>query len=162
MRTTLSVSALAIRLREGLIWSDCTALTAADLAFALALGRDEAAPDKTGKWSEGLLADVTMIDPLTVRIDMSRPDSTLDWCLAKLYVMPKHIREGAEEKISFRKPGPVGSGPITEVTSVQSHQIEICRNPEAHGLRSHRSCFFHGRIMRRDHLHFPDPASDIR
>ncbi len=73
-----------------------------------------------------------MIDPLTVRIHMSRPDSTLDWYLAESYVMPKHIRESAEKKITFRKLGPGGSGPITEVTSVQSNQIEVCRNPHDH------------------------------
>jgi len=123
------LSSLTVTLRDGLTWSDGTALTAEDLAFSLALGRDEAALDKTGKWSDGLMSDVTVIDPLTVRIDMSRPDSTLDWYLAELYVVPKHIWGGVEDKITFRNPDPVGSGPITQVTSVQSNQIEICRNP---------------------------------
>ncbi len=43
------LSSMTIRLGEGLICSDDTALTAEDRAFALALGRDEVALDKTGK-----------------------------------------------------------------------------------------------------------------
>lgn len=123
------LSAMTIRLRDGLTWSDGAALTADDLAFSLTLGRDEAALDKTGKWSDGLMTDIEVIDPLTVRITLSRPDSTLDWYLGELYVVPRHIWEGVEDKITFRNSNPVGSGPITEVTAVQSNQIEICRNP---------------------------------
>jgi peptide/nickel transport system substrate-binding protein len=123
------LSSMTIRLRDGLTWSDGTTLDAEDLAFSLALGRDEPALDKTGKWSDGLISDVAVIDPLTVEITLSRPDSTLDWYLGELYVVPQHIWAEIDDKITFRNATPVGSGPITEVVNVQSNQIEICRNP---------------------------------
>lgn len=123
------LSSLAIRLRDGLTWSDGETRDAEDVAFSLALGRESPALDKTCKWSDGLMSDFEVVDPLTVRIDLARPDSTLDWYLAEAFIVPRHIWEDVEDKITFRNPNPVGSGPITEVTSVQSNQIEICRNP---------------------------------
>lgn len=124
-----NLTSMTIRLKDGLTWSDGEVLDAEDVAFSLALGQTDAALDKSGKWSDGLITGVEVVDPLTVRIDMSRPDSTLDWYLEPAFIVPQHIWADVEDKLTFRNPNPVGSGPITEVVSAQSNQIEICRNP---------------------------------
>jgi peptide/nickel transport system substrate-binding protein len=120
---------MTIKLRDGLTWSDGEKLDADDVAFSLNLGAEDATLDKTGKWSDGLIASVEAIDPLTVKIAFSRKDSTLDWYLESAYIVPEHIWKGVDDKITFKNNDPVGSGPITEVTAMRDNQIEICRNP---------------------------------
>ncbi len=119
---------MTITLRDGLTWSDGEALDADDVAFSLNLGQD-AALDKMGKWSDGLIKSVEAVDPRTVRIEFNRPDSTLDWYIENAYIVPEHIWSGVEDKITFKNGNPVGSGPITEVTTLRDNQVEICRNP---------------------------------
>ena len=122
------LTSMTITLRDDLTWSDGEVLDAEDVAFSLNLGQD-AALDKTGKWSDGLIESVEVVDPTTVKINFSRPDSTLDWYIEQAYIVPEHIWSGVEDKITFKNENPVGSGPITEVVSVQANQVEICRNP---------------------------------
>ncbi|MFN3278093.1 MAG: ABC transporter substrate-binding protein [Paracoccus hibiscisoli] len=112
-----------------MIWSDGAVLDAEDVAFSLTLGRDDPALDKTGRWADGLITGVEVIDPLTLRIDLSRPDTTLEWYLEQAHIVPEHIWRDVEDKITFQNATPVGSGPITEVQGVQGNQIEVCRNP---------------------------------
>lgn len=120
---------MTITLRDGLTWSDGEVLDADDVVYSLNLGKDDAALDKTGKWADGLIASVEAVDPKTVKITFNRKDSTLDWYLENAYIVPQHIWQDVEDKITFKNLNPVGSGPITEVVSTSANQIEICRNP---------------------------------
>ena len=122
------LTSMTIKLRDGMTWSDGEALDAEDIVFSLSLGQDPAL-DKMGKWSDGLIETITAVDPLTVQIDFSRPDSTLDWYIENAYIVPEHIWSDVEDKITFKNGNPVGSGPITEVTTLRDNQVEICRNP---------------------------------
>lgn len=120
---------MTIKLRDDLTWSDGETLDAEDVVYSLNLGKEEPTLDKTGKWSEGLIASVEAVDPLTVLITFNRPDSTLDWYLEQAYIVPEHIWKDVDDKITFKNANPVGSGPITEVKTVRDNQVEICRNP---------------------------------
>lgn len=120
---------MTITLREGLTWSDGEALDSDDVAFSLNLGGEDPTLDKTGRWSDGLIANVEATDPTTVVISFNRPDSTLDWYLEQAYIVPEHIWADVEDKITFKNTNPVGSGPITEVVTMRDNQVEICRNP---------------------------------
>lgn len=120
---------MTIKLRDDLTWSDGETLDAEDVAYSLNLGKDDPTLDKTGKWSEGLIASVEAVDSLTVKITFNRPDSTLDWYLEQAYIVPEHIWKDVDDKITFKNANPVGSGPITEVKTVRDNQVEICRNP---------------------------------
>jgi peptide/nickel transport system substrate-binding protein len=122
------LTSMTITLRDDLTWSDGEVLDAEDVVFSLNLGQDPAL-DKTGKWSDGLITSVEMIDALTVQINMSRPDTTLDWYIEQAYIVPEHIWADVEDKITFKNANPVGSGPITEVVTLRDNQVEICRNP---------------------------------
>jgi peptide/nickel transport system substrate-binding protein len=118
-----------VTLKDGLTWSDGEALTAEDVAFSLNLGSEDAALDKSGKWSDGLIKSVTATDDRTVVVEFTRPDATFDWYLEEAWIVPEHVWAGVEDKLTFKNPNPVGSGPITEVVTVRDNQIEICRNP---------------------------------
>lgn len=119
---------MTIKLRDGMTWSDGEALDADDVVFSLNLGQDPTL-DKSGKWADGLIASVDKVDDVTVQINFSRADSTLDWFLENAYIVPEHIWSGVEDKITFKNENPVGSGPITEVVTMRDNQVEICRNP---------------------------------
>ncbi|MCR9136629.1 MAG: ABC transporter substrate-binding protein [Alphaproteobacteria bacterium] len=120
---------MTIKLRDGLTWSDGETLDADDVVYSLNLGNEDPTLDKTGKWSDGLIASVEAVDPLTIKITFNRPDSTLDWYLEQAYIVPQHIWKDVDDKITFNNANPVGSGPITEVKTVRDNQVEICRNP---------------------------------
>jgi peptide/nickel transport system substrate-binding protein len=120
---------MTITLRDDLTWSDGEVLDADDVAYSLNLGNEDPTLDKTGKWSDGLIASVEVVDPLTVKINFSRADSTLDWYLEQAYIVPQHVWQDVEDKITFKNTNPVGSGPVTEVVTMRVNQVEICRNP---------------------------------
>lgn len=120
---------MTIKLKEGLSWSDGQALDADDLLFTLQIGRDDVKMDKTGQWANGVIKQVSKVDNSTVKIDFNEVNTTLDWYLASLLIVPEHVFAAVKDKTTFKNPTPVGSGPITEVKTVRSNQIEICRNP---------------------------------
>jgi peptide/nickel transport system substrate-binding protein len=120
---------LQINMKKGLTWSDGEVLDASDVVYSLNLGSEDAKLDNTGQWGSGVIKSVVATDANTVLISFNRKDTTVDWYLPSLFVVPQHIWQSVEDKITFKNSKPVGSGPITEVTQVRDNQIEICRNP---------------------------------
>jgi peptide/nickel transport system substrate-binding protein len=120
---------LQINLKKGLTWSDGEVLDADDVAYSLNLGSEDAKLDNTGQWGSGVIESVVATDANTVLISFTRKDTTVDWYMPSLFVVPQHIWQAVDDKITFKNSKPVGSGPITEVTQVRDNQIEICRNP---------------------------------
>ena len=118
-----------VKIKHGLTWSDGETLDATDVAFSLNLGKEDATLDKSGKWADGLIKSVTANADNTVLVEFNRADATFDWYLEDAYIVPEHIWASVEDKLTFNNANPVGSGPITEVTTVRDNQIEICRNP---------------------------------
>ncbi|MDX1342877.1 MAG: ABC transporter substrate-binding protein [Reinekea sp.] len=120
---------MTIVLKKGLTWSDGSALDADDLVFSLQIGADDAKLDHTGQWANGVIKSVSKVDSRTVKINFNEVNTTLDWYMPGLWVVPEHVFSKVADKITFTNPNPVGSGPITEVKTVRSNQVEICRNP---------------------------------
>jgi len=123
------LKSMTIKLKKGLTWSDGQALDADDLVFSLNLGKEDAKLDATGQWGGKKFASVAKLDALTVKINFTSKDSTIDWHLPRLHVVPEHVFASVDDISTFKNPNPVGSGPITEVKQVRDNQIEICRNP---------------------------------
>jgi len=123
------LKSMTIKLKKGLTWSDGQTLDADDLVFSLNLGKEDAKLDATGQWGGKKFASVEKLDALTVKINFTSKDSTIDWHLPRLHVVPEHVFASVEDISTFKNPNPVGSGPITEVKQVRDNQIEICRNP---------------------------------
>jgi len=123
------LKSLTIKLKSGLTWSDGETLDADDVVYSLNLGKDDAKLDKSGQWANGVIKSVEATDSTTVLISFNEKNSTVDWYMPSVYILPEHIWKSVDDKITFKNSNPVGSGPITEVTKVRDNQVEICRNP---------------------------------
>ena len=76
---------MTIKLKPDLTWSDGQALNADDLVYSLNLGRDDAKLDATGQWGSKKFSSVEKVNDLTVKINFSAKDGTIDWHL------PRHM-----------------------------------------------------------------------
>lgn len=114
-------------LRDGVRFHDGTTMDAEDVKFSLDRAR---APDSTNA-QKGLfanIADVTVIDPLTVQITLSVPTGALLFNLAwgdAVIVAPESIGQAATN--------PVGTGAFRFQDWVQGDHIDIVRNPDYWG-----------------------------
>ncbi len=114
-------------LHDGVTFHDGTTMDAEDVKFSLDRAR---APDSTNA-QKGLfasIAEVTVIDPLTVQITLSAPNGSLLFNLAwgdAVIVAPESIDTIASN--------PVGTGAFMFQTWVQGDRIDIVRNPNYWG-----------------------------
>src|SRR5690606_10468043 len=97
-------------LREGLLWSDRTPLTADDVAWTINTSRDE---EWFNHYSTTANLDAVVIDDRTVEVTSSVPDPKLP--AFDVYILPRHVWEAqAGDDIStYEALDGVGSGPFT-------------------------------------------------
>ncbi len=115
------------RLREGVKFHDGTTMDAEDVKFSLDRARGEDSQNAQ-KALFSAIAEVNVIDPLTVEIRLSQPNGNLLFNLAwgdAVIVAP--------ESIADIKTNPVGTGPFRFSNWVQGDRIEIVKNPDYWG-----------------------------
>ncbi|MBK9034466.1 MAG: ABC transporter substrate-binding protein [Myxococcales bacterium] len=118
---------LSLTTRAGVLWSDGTPFTAADVAFTFTLLKQFPALDRRGLWS--FLAGVTAVDDTTVEFQFSRRFLPgLDDVLAQL-IVPAHVWRTVKDPIAFANEHPVATGPFTEVRVFRNQIYELGRNP---------------------------------
>lgn len=121
---------IVIKVRPGLKWSDGQPLTAKDVVYSFNLTKETKAFDVRGMWGEkGAVDRIELADTDTVIIHLTKKDSTFVWNLKEYYVVPEHIWSKVDNLTTFTNSNPVGSGPMTEVKSLNAQQVELCRNP---------------------------------
>ncbi|HHB1565035.1 TPA: ABC transporter substrate-binding protein [Vibrio metschnikovii] len=120
---------LTLTLRDGLQWSDGTALTADDVVYSFMLTKNAPAFDQRGIWSGGNLQSIDAKNANTVVFQLAQADSTFAWNLERYHIVPQHIWSKVTDVTTFTNPNPVGSGPMTVVKYVRPQQMELCRNP---------------------------------
>ena len=118
-----------IKLKEGLTWSDGSPIDADDLMFTLGMGKEDPRFDGLGHWSKGIMKGLVKVDDLTVRMEMTEPNTTMDWHMSATMLVPEHVFSKVDDLMTFQNPNPIGSGPMTEVTQATPSQIVMCRNP---------------------------------
>jgi peptide/nickel transport system substrate-binding protein len=115
------------KLRPGVKFHDGTDFTADDVKFSLDRAR---AADSTNaqKALFAGIADVTVVDPLTVKVTLSAPNggflTNLAWGDAVIV---------APESAANLATAPVGTGPFKFTRWVQGDRVEIERNPDYWG-----------------------------
>jgi peptide/nickel transport system substrate-binding protein len=124
---------VTVRLRDGVRWSDGERLDAEDVKFTLDLLK-AAAPDLVFSTAiREWVADVVVVDPLTVRIRLTKPgprwpqDFLATGQGTRFVVLPKHVWEGKDPKtfgfFDLQQGWPVGTGPYRLVKSDASSLI---------------------------------------
>ena len=121
-------------LREGLLWSDGTPLTAEDVAWNVNTSRDQAWTNYVSAVTN-LTAEV--VDDRTVTITSSVPDPKFP--LLEIYIGPKHVWEpiaAAEEMETYENLDGVGSGPFVLEDYRSEESLTLVANEHYHGGRS--------------------------
>lgn len=115
------------KLRNGVTFHDGTTMDAEDVKFSL----DRARADDSVNAQKALfasIADVTVVDPLTVKLTLSAPNGSLLFNLAwgdAVIVAPESIADIATK--------PIGTGAFMFDNWVQGDRIDIKRNPDYWG-----------------------------
>ncbi len=110
------------RLQDGVTFHDGTTFDAADVKFSLDRAR---AADSVNAQKQlfAQIADVAVVDPLTVRITLSQPNGALPFNLAwgdAVIVAPESAATNATN--------PVGTGPYRFARWVQGDRVELVRS----------------------------------
>ncbi|MBV1902772.1 MAG: ABC transporter substrate-binding protein [Marinosulfonomonas sp.] len=115
------------KLHDGVKFHDGTGMDANDVAFSLDRARAEDSTNAQKALFAGI-ADVAVVDPLTVKVTLSEPNGSFLFNLAwgdAVIVAP--------ESIENIKTNPIGTGAFTFVDWVQGDKIEIARNADYWG-----------------------------
>ena len=127
------------KLHSGVKWSDGTAFSADDVAFTfndIVLKPDLGAQNRA---SYAAVKSVTVVDPNTVRFDLSRKFAALPSFLAyNAGILPKHVLSANPlTTTSFNKGVPVSTGPykVEKYTSGQS--VSLVRNDNYFGPKGY-------------------------
>lgn len=118
---------LRFTVREGVLWSDGTPLTAADVAYTFALLRETPALDVLGVWRH--LASVEATDARTVVFTFERPYAPGLDDVAQQPIVPEHVWRDVADPLTFTNPDPVATGPFTEVRVFANQVYELGANP---------------------------------
>jgi peptide/nickel transport system substrate-binding protein len=109
-------------LREGVTFHDGSAMNAEDVKFSLDRARAEDSTNAQKALYAGI-TDVSVVDPLTVKLTLAEPNGSMLFNLAwgdAVIVAP--------ESIENIKQMPVGTGAFKFVNWVQGDKIELARN----------------------------------
>ncbi|MFD3191259.1 ABC transporter substrate-binding protein [Sedimentitalea sp. HM32M-2] len=115
------------KLRSGVTFHDGTTMDAEDVKFSLERARAEDSVNAQKALFAGI-TDVTVVDPLTVKITLGEPNGLFLFNMAwgdAVIVAP--------ESIDSIKTTPVGTGAFKFANWVQGDRIEIERNPDYWG-----------------------------
>ncbi|MGI8517017.1 MAG: ABC transporter substrate-binding protein [Acidimicrobiia bacterium] len=115
-------------LREGLVWSDNTPLTAEDIAWTINTSRDQGWTNHVATTTN---LDAVVIDDRTVEITSLVPDPKLP--TMDVYIVPKHIWEpiatDAEAVTAYEALEGVGSGPFVIEQYEPEQFVRMRANP---------------------------------
>ncbi|MCR8726192.1 ABC transporter substrate-binding protein [Frigidibacter sp. ROC022] len=114
-------------LHDGVKFHDGTTMDAEDVKFSLDRARAEDSTNAQKALFAGI-ADVEVVDPLTVKVTLSAPNGSLPFNLAwgdAVIVAP--------ESIENIKTNPVGTGAFRFVNWVQGDKIELAKNEDYWG-----------------------------
>ncbi|PPG60997.1 peptide ABC transporter substrate-binding protein [Rathayibacter sp. AY1E4] len=126
---TVSDDALSydFTLREGVTFTDGTALDAEAVASNIAHLQDPATKSSTGYLAVAKVASVTAVSPTVARFTLTAPDSALLESLAQPWTAiesPAGIARGEEANCE----APVGTGPFTVSEWVRQDHVTLTRN----------------------------------
>ena len=127
-------------LRTDVKWSDGVAFNADDVAYTF----NEVVLNKTlgatGAGNYAAVKDVTVVDPQTVKFNMTRPVSALPSYLAyNAGILPKHSLASGDpfKNTAFNKEKPVSTGPFKMESFTAGQGVTLARNDNYFGAKAH-------------------------
>ncbi|MCB9420047.1 MAG: ABC transporter substrate-binding protein [Ardenticatenaceae bacterium] len=123
---------LTFHIREGVKWSDNTDFTSADVVFTF-----DTLKNVPGLAGMGLVAvqeggyvdSVSAPDAMTVEFHFNRVYTPGFYDVIAQQIVPEHIWKDVADPVTETNLTPVGTGPFTEVVSMQDQSYEVDRNP---------------------------------
>jgi peptide/nickel transport system substrate-binding protein len=124
---------LTFTVRDGVNWSDGTALTAKDIAFTFNLIKDT--PGLTSPsgvtsafGATGYLSTIEASDDKTVVFTFSRVYTPGLYDIAEQPIVPEHIWSAIADPVANTNEEPVGTGPFTNVTRFETQIWQLEKN----------------------------------
>jgi peptide/nickel transport system substrate-binding protein len=123
---------LTFTLREGVKWSDGEPFTSADVVYTFDLLKNT--PGLAGMAlvavaEGGSVESVTAPDDYTVVFTFNKVYTPAFYDLIPQQIVPEHIWKNIADPVTELNLKPVGTGPFTEVVSMQDQVYEVDRNP---------------------------------
>lgn len=119
------------KLRDGVMFSDGTPLTAEDVAFTLLAYRDWGDFAYESLYTTHI-ADAQAVDELTAVVTLDAPIGNMESQLAYCYILPKHIWEpyagDVDAAHAFENAEMIGSGPFRMVEYQQDEYYRLAAN----------------------------------
>ncbi|WP_421989099.1 ABC transporter substrate-binding protein [Roseococcus sp.] len=125
---TISDTVWEFRLRAGVKWHDGRDLTADDVAFTIA--RVPNVPNTAGSFGGYVraISRVEVVNPLTVRIHTASPHPLLTVELGSIFIVSRHVGEGAATEDYNSGRAAIGTGPYRLVSYSQGDRVVMERN----------------------------------
>lgn len=101
---------IVMTLREGVTWSDGTALTSDDVLYTFQMLKDFPSNDTAGAWGR---LETVEADGTTITFTLQGADSPALPVIGKTMIVPEHIWSRVDDPSTWRNEEPVGSGPYT-------------------------------------------------
>lgn len=118
---------LVFSIRKGVRWSDGKPFTARDVEFTFGLLKKFRALDNQGAWQK--YRAITATDDYTVVVEFKEPYVPGLFMAMQPAIVPEHVWKDIEDPVKFANENPVGTGPLTEVTSFQTQVYQVEKNP---------------------------------
>ena len=118
---------LALKIREGVKWSDGTPFTTQDVLYTFSLLQEVPLLDSSDVWSF-----IEAIDPQAdnwIHFHFKRPYVPGLAHIGHQLIVPEHIYSKVEQPETFSNPNPVGTGPFTEILKFDQQVWDLGRNP---------------------------------
>jgi peptide/nickel transport system substrate-binding protein len=125
------------KLRPGVTWHDGRPFTADDVVFTLS--RVPNVPNSPGGFT-GFIRSIQrteVVDPLTIRFHTAFPNPILPTEIASIFVISRHVGEGATTEDYNAGRAVVGTGPFRFASHRMGDRTEMTRNDAHWGPRQH-------------------------